>query len=171
MPTRTASSLAAAPTAALEAADPDLILTVMQETLADGRRALKFFAKAREPHLNLYFTRFESEPFHGEPHEHFRELFRDIARVPQGCSEDWLAGRGAQLFSELLPEPLQRRLCGLVGAVRTVQILSNEAWIPWELLKLQDPEDPSSSGPFLVEAFSLTRWMSELRFLKSDSSR
>jgi formylglycine-generating enzyme required for sulfatase activity len=164
MPPRTASSFAPAPAAALEAGDPDLILTVMQETLADGRRALKFFAKAREPHLNLYFTRFESEPFHGEPHEHFRELFRDIARVPQGCSEDRLAGRGAQLFSELLPEPLQRRLCGLVGAVRTVQILSNEAWIPWELLKLQDPEDPSSSGPFLVEAFSLTRWMSELRF-------
>ncbi|PYQ63750.1 MAG: hypothetical protein DMF53_09445, partial [Acidobacteria bacterium] len=156
MSQHTASSLAAAPAAKLEAADPDLILTVMQETLADGRKALTFLAKARDPELNLYFKKFESEPFNGEPHERFRELFRDIAKVPKGASEDWLAGRGTQLYTELLPEPLQRRLCGLVGAVRTVQILSNEAWIPWELLKLQDPEDPSSSGPFLVEAFSLT---------------
>jgi formylglycine-generating enzyme required for sulfatase activity len=146
-----------------DAGDPDLILTVMQETLADGRKALRFFAKAREPKLNLYFARFESEPFYGEPHEHFRELFRDIAKIPRGCSEDWLAGRGAQLFAELLPEPLQRRLCALVGSVRTVQILSNETWIPWELLKLQDPDRPSS-GPFLVEAFSVTRWLTDLRF-------
>lgn len=164
MPPRTASSFAPAPAATLEAGDPDLILTVMRETLADGRHALSFLAKARDPALNLYFNKFESEPFYGEPHEHFRELSRDVAKVPKGGSEDWLAGRGTQLFADLLPEPLQRRLWGLVDAVRTVQILSNEAWIPWELLKLQDPEDPSSSGPFLVEAFSLTRWMSGLHF-------
>jgi formylglycine-generating enzyme required for sulfatase activity len=163
MSPRTASGFDPTPAPTQDAGDPDLILTVMQETLADGRKALKFFAKAREPKLNLYFARFESEPFHGEPHEHFRELFRDIAKIPRGCSEDWLAGRGAQLFAELLPEPLQRRLCALVGSVRTVQILSNETWIPWELLKLQDPDGPSS-GPFLVEAFSVTRWLTDLRF-------
>jgi formylglycine-generating enzyme required for sulfatase activity len=146
-----------------EATDPDLILDVTQETLADGRYALSFVAKAREPRLQLYFARFESAPIHGEPTHHFQELFRDLARIPAASSEDWLAGRGTQLLEEVLPIELQRRLWEHRGAIRTIQILSDEAWIPWELLRLQDPDDPCS-GAFLVEAFSVTRWLAAARF-------
>jgi formylglycine-generating enzyme required for sulfatase activity len=141
--------------------DADLILLVTQEALADGRRALKFIAKTREPHLGLYFMSFDSKPFQGDPQSHFLQLFRDIAHMQWGCSEDWLAGRGAQLCQELLPVELRRRLWALLDSVRTVHILSDEIWIPWELLRLQDPSNPSSPGRFLVEAFSVARWLLE----------
>src|SRR6185436_7115925 len=151
-----------------EFADPDLILRVRRKTLADGRSALEFEAKARDPQLDLYFRPFDSEPFDEDPKLHFQELLSEIDQMPQGGSEDWLEGRGIQLFEELVPVDLQRRLWALRGAIRTVQVLSDETWIPWELLKLQDPDDPSASGSFLVEAFSLTRWLLEVPLLVKD---
>jgi formylglycine-generating enzyme required for sulfatase activity len=145
-----------------ESSDPDLILTVTQETVVDGRKALRYVAKARDPKVGLYFTTFDSKPFQADPQDHFRELFNDIEQIPQGREEDWLEGRGIQLCEELLPQALRRSLWSLRGSIRTVQILSDEVWIPWELLRLQDPDDDSSSGAFLVEAFSMTRWLLDL---------
>jgi formylglycine-generating enzyme required for sulfatase activity len=142
-----------------EFADPDLIMQVSQETLADGRTALEFVVKAR---FDLHLRKFPSEPFRGEPREHFSRLFRDLNSIGGGGS-DWLAGRGVQLFEELLPLELQRCLWSLLGSVRTIHIPSDEVWIPWELLRLRDPDDSASCGPFLVEAFSVTRWLSEVR--------
>jgi len=140
-------------------ADPDLTLVVTQETIADGRKILEFVAKRREAQLGLNFAKFKSDPFMGDPVAHFQDLFHDIEHIPQGREEDWLEGRGTQLCDELLPETLRRNLWSLRGSVRTVQILSDEVWIPWELLRLQDPDDDSSPGAFLVEAFSVTRWL------------
>ncbi len=147
----------------IEAADPDLILHVTQETLGNGRHVVSFVAKAREPRLRLYFARFDSAPIHGEPADHFRDLFRDLARVPAASSEEWLAGRGTKLFEELLPLELRRQLWQHRTAIHTLQIHSDETWIPWELLRLRDPDDPST-GIFLVEAFSVTRWLVAARF-------
>ncbi len=142
-------------------ADPDLVLCVTQEALADGRRALRFVAKTREPQIGLYFASFNSKPFYGDPQTHFLRLFHDLGQLQLRCSEDWISGRATQLCQELLPLELQRRLWGLLDCVRTVQILSDEIWIPWELLRIQNPDDPSSPGRFLVEAFSVTRWLLE----------
>lgn len=141
-----------------ESVDPDLILRVRRKTLADGRSVLEFEAKARDPQLDLYFRLFDSEPFDQDPKAHFQELLNDIDHMTDDPG-GWLAGRGIQLFEELVPIELQRRLWALRGEVQTVQILSDETWIPWELLKLQDPDDPSADGPFLTEVFSLTRWL------------
>lgn len=141
--------------------DPDLILRVTQEYSANNQRALRYIVKTCDPQLGFYFTSFDSKVFQGEPQEHFRKLFREISDFPRDCSEQWIAGRGAQLCQELLPLELRRRLWALLGKVQTVQILSDEVWIPWELLRLHDPDDPSSAGHFLVEAFSVTRWLLE----------
>lgn len=135
---------------------PDLTLDV---TLADGRKTLKFVATAREPRLDLYHRAFESGPFDSDLQDHFLQLFRDIEQMPTDCSEDWLAGRGARLFKEILPVELQRRLWALRNSVQTIQIVSNEGAIPWELLRLRDPDGSRCPGPFLVEAFSVTRWL------------
>lgn len=139
--------------------DPDLILAVTREPPSGDQSRLKFAAKTRDPQLGLYWQGFESESFRGKPEDHFREFFEDIARMTPDPSVEWIAGRGAQLFRELIPKELQRRLWALRDAVRTVQVVSEEVWIPWELLRLQNPDDRSPVGPFLVEAFNLTRWL------------
>ena len=136
--------------------DPDLILRVTQ-TRIDGQKALNFVAKAREPELGLHFTEFNSRPFQVDEQSYFQQFFQDLAQWPKDNSEERLADRGALLCCDLLPVGLRRRLWTLIGRVRTVQILSDEVWIPWELLRLHDPDDPAVPGRFLVEAFSVTR--------------
>ena len=138
---------------------PDLHLIVTQEAASGSRRALKFVMVLPDQELGWDMTTLEPVIFDKEPEEHFQDLFRDLAKLAKNKgSEDWLAGRGAELFERLLPVELQRQLWSSRDSGLTVQITSNEAWIPWELLKLRNPED-ESLGPFLAEAFNLTRWL------------
>jgi formylglycine-generating enzyme required for sulfatase activity len=139
-----------------ESTDPDLLLIVTLETLANGRRVLRYLTKTREPGP-LYLESFESQPFRNHPEEHFADLFRDITWTRPTQIREWLVGRGAQLCEELLPKELRLRLWDQRDAVRTLQIHSDELWIPWELLRFQDHADPAA-GLFLVEAFGVTRW-------------
>lgn len=139
-----------------QSTDPDLTLIVTQ-TRVDGQKALNFVAKAREPEFDLHYTSFNSEPFRVGEQDYFQQFFLDLARMPEDNPEERLADRGALLCTELIPLELQRRLWALIGRVRTIQVLSDEVWIPWEILRLQDPDDLSAPGRFLVEAFSVTR--------------
>jgi formylglycine-generating enzyme required for sulfatase activity len=138
--------------------DPDLTL-IVTPTRVNGQKALNFVAKAREPELDLHYASFNSEPFQVGEQDYFQQLFCDLAQMPEDNPEERLADRGALLCSELLPVDLQRRLWALIGHVRTVQILSDEVWIPWEILRLHDPDDSSAPGRFLVETFTITRWL------------
>jgi hypothetical protein len=48
-------------------------------------------------------------------------------------------------------------------SIHSVQIQSQEPWIPWELCKLQGWEQGRIiEGPFFCEAFAITRWLPEL---------
>jgi formylglycine-generating enzyme required for sulfatase activity len=133
--------------------DPDLILIVTQERRADGRRALCFVVKT-----GLDIKVFYSRSFQNDPEEHFANLFRDIDWTRANQIRDWLVGRGALLSEELLPAELRHLLWASLKSVQTVLIVSDEVWIPWELLRLQNPVD-LGSGIFLVEGFRVTRWL------------
>jgi hypothetical protein len=64
------------------------------------------------------------------------------------------------LFERLLPTDLQALLWQLRDRIKVVQVDSEEPWIPWELCKLQGREDGRIvEGPFLCEAFAMTRWL------------
>lgn len=137
----------------IESKDPDLILIVTQERHADGQRALRFVVKT-----GLEIQNFYSRPFQNDPEEHFANLFRDLDWTRAHQVRDWLVGRGALLSEELLPNKLRHLLWNLRASVHTVLIVSDEVWIPWELLRFQNPTSPES-GFFLVEAFGVTRWL------------
>ncbi|HEV7669204.1 MAG TPA: CHAT domain-containing protein [Thermoanaerobaculia bacterium] len=140
---------------------PDLIFRVRYE-LRDGRHQFTYTLVFRvaPPEGNL--EEFGPVVLDKEPGAFFHSLFEDIrnlsrdAQTPAELARR-LAGKGARLFEELLPEPLQRRFEQLRGTVRTVQILSDEPWIPWELLKFRERD--GEPGRFFGEAFALTRWL------------
>jgi hypothetical protein len=69
---------------------------------------------------------------------------------------------GEQLYRELFPLELRRAyrdLCSL--PVRSLQITSDEPWIPWELVRPYDDDDPDRivDDDFLCARFELTRWL------------
>lgn len=94
-----------------------------------------------------------------DPWEYFRDVLRDVEALgdeaePGGTgARARLEDRGVDLFRKLVPEPLHQELGALRDRGASLQIVSDEPWIPWELLRFPGPE-----GAFLAEAFRLTRW-------------
>ncbi len=80
-----------------------------------------------------------------------RRSLRDIARE--------LKDLGSSIYQELIPSELGKvlgRFLGDEACTWTLQIQSDEPWIPWELLRF-----PPTQGyaPFLCEAFAISRWL------------
>jgi hypothetical protein len=67
-----------------------------------------------------------------------------------------LADLAVALFQKL-PTDLRKLFWFCQGQIATIQILSDEPYFPWELLKLQG--EGGEEGPFLCDAFSVTRWL------------
>jgi hypothetical protein len=67
---------------------------------------------------------------------------------------------GHALFRELIPKPVRELYRRVRGTVRTLQVTSDEPWIPWELVKPYDDDvTPAVDDDFLCIQFQMTRWL------------
>lgn len=150
--------------APLVVAQPDLTLLILEHE-TQGQPTITVRLSALDPALGLNLKPFGPIKLRMNPLEYFQYFFQDIEGLPLETAEQQaiaarkLALKGAGLFQDLLPEDLRVLLWSLRDRIRTVQVLSDEPWIPWELLKLQGKENGRVvEGPFLCEAFAMTRW-------------
>jgi len=98
--------------------------------------------------------------------EHFRRFAGLIEGLPMRSPDNRadahrkIAAWGAGLFDQLIPPELQAILWQRQGDI-TVQICSDDAWIPWEACQLMRRTDDGAveGGPFFAEAYSMTRWL------------
>ncbi len=80
--------------------------------------------------------------------------------------EDEIADIGVELYEQLFPEPLRRAYWELkalreAGEVRNLLIVSDEPWIPWELVKPYDVvEGRDVEDDHLAAAWQMSRWLS-----------
>ncbi|CAM2010835.1 CHAT domain-containing protein [Acanthopleuribacter pedis] len=116
------------------------------------------------------------QTYHEKPHAFFTNYLaelQDIARAgyqtknqsqpirdqQKAYLEAVTADRGRQLFKELLPPSLASFFWENRDSIEHLNIISDETWIPWELLRLFGPVDEGyEDGPFFCEAFALARW-------------
>jgi formylglycine-generating enzyme required for sulfatase activity len=148
---------------------PDLELLVEEQPGSDGR-GFDLRLKARDPELDLNYRPVGSIRLRAEPGEFFRRQIAEIWRGRPRTAEEWasladlLKIKGAFFSDTILPSELKRRLSDLRGKARSLLIQSDDPWIPWEMLCL--PENPGcddADGPFLCEAFAMTRWLRTIR--------
>ncbi len=146
------------------AAQPDLTLLIFEHE-TQGQPAITMRLSALDPALGLNLKPFGPIKLRMNPLEYFQHFFQDIEGLrietanEQAIAARKLALKGAGLYQDLLPEDLRVLLWSLRDRIRTVQVLSDEPWIPWELLKLQGQENGRVvEGPFMCEAFAMTRW-------------
>lgn len=145
----------------LSDSSPDLVMLVRAER-REGASFLRFELEAHDPSLGICFSEFGPQELKTDPGRYLSTIFKDIEQLSGStvAARRRLEARGALLFKDLLPVDLQQRLWSLRSQVMTFQILSDEPWIPWELMKFQGPRgDPALSGLFFGEAFALTRWL------------
>ena len=148
-----------APSASFEsAADLEILVRQLQ---VGGQTSLAYELTARDPRLGLVHKDFGKVVLQVNPQRFFRDFFSSIDRLPRADVDlrvDQLQTKGASLARDLLPQPLRETLWALREDVRTVQIFSDEGWIPWEMLRIQGPA-LGEGAFFLSENFSLTRWL------------
>lgn len=146
---------------------PDLSLLIL-ESKDQGVTVLSLRLTSADPSLGYNLKPFGPVRLRSEPYGYFQNFFGDIEKLPIQSSQDKakveqrLAAKGTNLFEQLVPEELRNILWKLRARITSVQVQSEEPWIPWELCKLvgKSGEDGEiEEGPFFCEAFQLTRWI------------
>lgn len=109
---------------------------------------------------------FESPLLDSEPgayvasiHKRIEDRWADSGREKEAFARD-LRAIGAELFDELFPLELKQQLWAHRQAIRSVQVLSSEPFIPWELVLVSDPAQ-RRAGPdaaYLGE-LGVVRWL------------
>jgi hypothetical protein len=155
-------------TAALGPGEPsvaDLELLVFEQRDAQGRPQLRYLLDAPNPGLELNLAPFGPVVLDAEPSEILGNFYAEIERLPLATPEERavaaerLRAIGASLFEQLFPADLRALLWGLQDRVTTVQVQSEEPWVPWEICRLTGTRDGRVvEGEFLCEKFELTRW-------------
>lgn len=143
----------------------DLSLLILEER-HQGRPALSIRVTAQDDSLGLNLKEFGPVVLRMEPLEYFHDFFGDIQALGErgGASprmvQEKLESKGARLFESIFPKELQALLWTFRHRIASVQIYSEEAWIPWELCRLTGESDGMVvEGPFFCEAFAITRWI------------
>jgi hypothetical protein len=141
---------------------PDLSLFVWEDRIA---RSYTMHLHATDADVGLNMCKFGPIFLQQDPEAFFRDFYTDIESIlgSPALPRDkivQLGAKGTYLFEKVVPEPLRSHLWRLRGRIRSVQIQSEEPWIPWELVKLFGKEgDRTKEADFLCEEFEVTRWL------------
>ncbi|MDF0682290.1 MAG: hypothetical protein P0116_15135 [Candidatus Nitrosocosmicus sp.] len=102
------------------------------------------------------------------PESKFRDIFKDIenSNLPANIVDDKVKSKGLLLYDELFPDRLKDLYWKIKDSIKTVQIVSTEPWIPWEIIK---PYRRLNDGKieedlFLSEKFAISRWISNKNY-------
>ncbi len=154
---------------------PDLVLRIRHRK-AGGNHHLTAVLEVRNRYLGLELRDEEYPPvtIEGSLEGFLPEWFQDVevseleTESQRGLARKRLAGLGIRLGEHLLPAALRRRLWSLRSRkpAPSLLLLSNETWIPWELIRLREVdaaepagEEVAPRGRYLVEIFAFTRWL------------
>jgi len=145
---------------------PDLQLVV--RPIGDDDSQLMFELAVRDPRLGPGQDDFGPVALPQSARAFRKDLLLDLEDLTckdhemREISRARLAVKGTTLF-RLLPPGLQRWLWMLKDSERTLELFSEEPFLPWELILLQPQGGDGGQGLFLHQAFTITRWLRGLR--------
>lgn len=149
---------------------PDLVLQV-KVVQDQGRTSLIYTLYAPTGKAGFHFEPIRGPVFDGSPDALAAHLFEKIETLDKGYDVDGdplllkeaekeLADLGQWLYRTLFPTEMRGAYRKFREAVQTIQITSDEPWIPWEMVKPFDHEaEPHFEDDFLCARFRLTRWL------------
>lgn len=137
-------------------------LVIEERKTVDG---YNYIYRINSPGLKLN-RKFTSENIIGDRQEYVASLYKQIedrwissGRDKENFAEE-LRAFGADLFNELIPVGLQKILWKRRKDFDSIQIISSEPFIPWELIHLRDPEKIGMPEETIFLAqMGLIRWL------------
>ena len=141
----------------------DSLQLIVRRSERHGRPLLEFQLHGEAGGRSYSSQSFGETALDKSPEAYFQELFRRIVPGPPGSGRDpkvadrWVRTRGAHLAALFLPERLRTELITLARTGGSLLVVSDEPWVPWEMLWLGG-EVRGREGGFLSEMFALARW-------------
>lgn len=147
---------------------PDLDLRVVYEPHPP---ALRYVLHSPAGSLDVHYLGFPPIELQVPASVYFQHLLERLEILKQGLDAegelllspevtDKFEALGHRLYRELFPAPMREIYRRIRGTVRTLQITSDEPWIPWEMVKPYDDDvTPTIDDDFLCIKFQMTRWL------------
>ncbi len=143
--------------------EPAHTLRIME--LDKGPQGTVFRFELESPSIGL--KRYVSNAIRTDRRQYVENIYSNIetrwtdSQAQKKSFDDELRDVGFTLWNELLPEALQRDLWGHRDNLDNIFVLSEEPFIPWELLLMVEPgKARRKSDKFLAE-IGLVRWLYE----------
>ncbi len=143
---------------------PDLHLKIRLEG-----STLSFMAHSDKEAVDCNFRPLGSVQLLKPPLEQMQAVYDELNQLARSSPSDpnqiadqqrRLDDLGRGLWKDLVPEELKTAYWTFRDQVQSLQITSDEPWIPWEMLKPYRLENGKRQDePFLCERFSLSRWL------------
>ena len=148
--------------------DDDEVLTLLiDEEEVDGRIRLCFWVFS--PAAGLDYRRFEAtRSFAREERQaYFDKLHERAVEQPLSdsadldCFERRLRAAGADLGQQVLPDALVRRLWDVRDKIGSIKVVSEDPYVPWELVRLTHPDDRRRRDERFLAEYGLVRAWSD----------
>jgi CHAT domain len=146
--------------------EPDLTILVHREQSNGNTYRYQYMLISPIQELHICYQKFHSPEMTQIPLDFLNETFDQINQMyleQDGNADDQnlrLHSIGIHLYDCLFPDDLKRLYWEtLRHRVRSILIISDEPWIPWELICPVDPKINQLKDGFLCERFELTRWL------------
>lgn len=134
------------------------------EQLSQGETKLKF--QFRSPDLNIRESA-ESKPIQGGIEAYVAGVYDNIEQrwnsrdhTPETFTKD-LKAIGMSMFEELVPDKIRTQLWSHRDRINSIQVLSDEPYVPWEIVHLKGPDQDTKEDWFLGQ-MGLVRWLENL---------
>ena len=108
-----------------------------------------------------------SKPFKGDRRQYVESLYRKIEKRWLSTNNDLekfskeMRELGGQLLDELFPEKLQQLLWDHRKDLKSIMVISEEPFIPWELVHLKPPGKTLPAETIFLGQMGLVRWLQE----------
>jgi len=149
----------------------DLEIEVLLEP-RDGKTRLKYFLHSPSQAVDFHHLPIAGPEIVGKAEDFQAALLAKIEGLQAGLDVDGtelllaetqskLQGIGRNLWDEIFSSEMRQAYREFHARVRTIQITSEEPYIPWELIKPYDDDGPGEplDHDFLACKFQLTRWL------------
>lgn len=161
--------------------------TVAQADLTplDARRELPNILYIREGEMGLKqvlhfdfesrslntIVRCTSEPFKDKDsrEDYIKNLYQELENFWANDQLEYdsfmrkLQARGVEIFDQLFPLELRRLLWNIRDNLNTIQVISDEPFIPWELAYLKEPGRKAKRNSYFLAEKGMVRWLTDAK--------
>jgi CHAT domain len=144
---------------------PDITLYIIEKTPEEEYNIL-ITATIKS---KLYTRSVGPIKFTQNPESGFRAIFKDIENtdLPPNVIDDRIKAKGMYLYDQLFPKELKELYWEIRDDIKSIRIISQEPWIPWEIIKPYNKVNGRLyTDKFLCEQYSFSRWLEHDEHIK-----